>query len=192
VRIMGDAREELLFWMKYLAEKGLISGSEGNLSVRVGEGFFVSPTGKIKDVLSKRDLSYVSLSGEVVIGRPSSEWGLHLKVYLKNPCARAVVHTHPPFVLILDELGFEFREFSHPEAELLLKRLSLLPYFPPGSKSLWEFASNLCRNNCVVILRKHGVLTWGETLEEAVNYTLLLEKLCYLEYLKLKGGRKEK
>jgi ribulose-5-phosphate 4-epimerase/fuculose-1-phosphate aldolase len=34
-----------------------------------------------------------------------------------------------------------------------------------------------------VILSQHGLLAWGETLEEAVNYTLILEKLCHLEYL---------
>ncbi|MEZ0344779.1 MAG: class II aldolase/adducin family protein [Caldimicrobium sp.] len=185
---MRDLKEELLFWTKYLAEKGLISGSEGNLSVRVGEGFFITPSGKVKETLNKRDLSYITLKGEIISGNPSSEWGLHFKVYQKIPEAKAVVHAHPPFVLILDRLGFEFKDFSHPEARLILKELSILPYFPPGSKNLWEFASNLCRNNCVVILKKHGVLSWGKSLEEAVNYLLILEKLAYLEYLILKRG----
>jgi L-fuculose-phosphate aldolase len=85
-------------------------------------------------------------------------------------------------VLILERCGFDFKEFFHPEARLILKELSLLPYFPPGSKNLWEFASNLCRNNCVVILKRHGVVSWGKTLEEAVNYVLILEKLAYIEY----------
>lgn len=186
---MKDLKEELLFWTKYLSEKGLLSGSEGNLSVRAGEGFFITPSGRIKETLEKKDLSYITLEGEIISGRPSSEWGLHLKIYLKNPQAQAVVHVHSPFVLVLERLGFDFKEFTHPEARLLLKDLSLLPYFPPGSKSLWEFASNLCRNNCVVILKKHGVVSWGKTLEEAVNYLLILEKLAYLEYLVLKGGK---
>lgn len=186
---MRDLKEELLFWTRYLCEKGLMTGSEGNLSIRAGEGFFITPSGKIKETLEKRDLSYINLQGEIISGRPSSEWGLHLKIYQKVTCAKGVVHVHPPFVLILERLGFEFKEFSHPEAQLLLKDLSLLPYFPPGSKGLWEFASNLCRNNCVVILRKHGVVSWGKTLEEAVNYVLILEKLAYLEYLYLSGRR---
>ncbi|MGC9108845.1 MAG: class II aldolase/adducin family protein [Caldimicrobium sp.] len=179
---MKDLKEELLFWTKYLAKKGLLTGSEGNLSVRVGEGFFITPSGRIKETLEKKDLSYVTLEGEIISGRPSSEWGLHLKIYQKIPEAGAVVHAHPPFVLILERFGFDFREFFHPEARLILNELSLLPYFPPGSKNLWEFASNLCRNNCVVILKRHGVVSWGKTLEEAVNYVLILEKLAYIEY----------
>lgn len=186
---MKDLKKELLFWTKYLSEKGLLTGSEGNLSVRIGEGFFITPSGKIKETLEKRDLSYITLEGEVISGKPSSEWGLHFKIYQKIPEAGAVVHAHPPYVLILERFGFEFKEFFHPEARLILKNLSVLPYFPPGSKSLWEFASNLCRNNCVVILKKHGVVSWGKTLEEAVNYLLILEKLAYLEYLTLRGGK---
>lgn len=185
---MKKPQDELLFWTKYLSEKGLISGSEGNLSVRVEDGFFITPAGKIKETLSLRDLSYFNLDGECLRGCPSSEWGLHYKIYFKNPQAKAVVHTHPLYVLALEALGFNFKEFHHFEAKLLLKNLSMLPPFPAGSPKLWEFASNLCMNNRMVILCKHGLLTWGESLEEAVNYTLILEKLCHLEYLIRKGG----
>ncbi|MDM7202662.1 MAG: class II aldolase/adducin family protein [Thermodesulfobacteriaceae bacterium] len=185
---MKDLKEELIFWTHYLAKKGLISGSEGNLSIKIGSGFFITPSGKIKEIIQKRDLSYISFSKDTIIGNPSSEWGLHLEIYLKCKRAKAVVHCHPPFVLTLERLGFSFREFNHPEAQLL-KNLSILPYFPPGSYRLWEFASNLCRNNQIVILSKHGVITWGEQLEEAINLALLLEKLSYLEYLAKFGGK---
>ncbi|MFN3920818.1 MAG: class II aldolase/adducin family protein [Caldimicrobium sp.] len=184
---MKDLREELIFWTKYLAEKGLISGSEGNLSTKIGDGYFITPSGKIKETLKKKDISYVKLSGEILLGNPSSEWGLHHKIYQKCQEAKAIVHCHPPYVLTLERLGFKFKEFYHPEAHLI-KDFALLPYFPPGSKSLWEFASNLCRNNRLVILTKHGVVSWGKTLEEAVNLVLIFEKLAFLEYLALRGG----
>ncbi|BAU23614.1 hypothetical protein THC_1245 [Caldimicrobium thiodismutans] len=180
---MKNLQGELLFWTKYLSEKGLISGSEGNLSVRADEGFFITPSGKIKETLSPKDLSYINHKGECLWGCPSSEWGLHYKIYSKNLRAKAVVHTHPLYVLTLEALGFNFKEFYHFEAKLILKHLSMLPPFPAGSPKLWEFASNLCMNNRIVILCRHGLLTWGESLEEAVNYTLILEKLCHLEYL---------
>lgn len=186
---MRDPREDLIFWTKYLANKGLISGSEGNLSVKKGEGYFITPSGKIKETLGKREISYVSLSGDILLGNPSSEWGLHHKIYLKCKEAKAIVHCHPPYVLALERLGFNFKVFYHPEGNLI-RDLTLLPFFPPGSKTLWEFASNLCRNNRLVILTKHGVVSWGESLEEAVNLVLLLEKLAYLEYLAWRGGVK--
>lgn len=183
---MRDLREELLFWTKFLASKGLLAGSEGNLSVRTEEGFFITPSGRIKETLTKKDLAFINWKGETVIGVPSSEWGLHYKTYLKVPQANAIVHTHPPYVLLLDRGNFSFREFFHPEANLIMKKLSKAPYFPPGSVKLWDFASNLSVNNCLVILSRHGVLSWGRSLEEAVNLTLLLEKLCKMEYYALK------
>jgi L-fuculose-phosphate aldolase len=180
---MNKPQGELLFWTKYLSERGLISGSEGNLSIRFKDGFFVTPSGRVKETLSLRDLSYITFQGRCLSGCPSSEWGLHCKIYLKNPQAKAIVHTHPLYVLALERLGFNFKEFHHFEAKIILRELAFLPPFPAGSPKLWEFASNLCRGNRIVILSQHGLLAWGETLEEAVNYTLILEKLCHLEYL---------
>ncbi|MCS7150135.1 MAG: class II aldolase/adducin family protein [Caldimicrobium sp.] len=185
---MSELLEELLFWTKFLAEKNLIVGSEGNLSVQVDRGFFITPSGRIKETLTKKDLAFYSWDDGFVIGTPSSEWGLHAKVYQKNPEAKAVVHSHPPYVLVLEKLEFSFKEFAHPEALSLIDKIAKLPFFPPGSSKLWDFASNLCVNNSIVVLSKHGVLSWGRTLEEAVNLTLLLEKLCKLEYLAIRGG----
>ncbi len=184
---MKDPKSELIFWTRYLAKKGLISGQEGNLSIKRGEGFFITPTGKIKETLQKKDLCYVHLKGDFLIGNPSSEWGLHQKIYLKCKEAQAVIHCHPAYVLTLERMGFNFRDFYYPEASLVLNSLAILPYFPPGSQSLWEFASNLCVNNKLVLLSKHGVVSWGKTLEEAANLILLLEKLAFLEYLALRG-----
>ncbi len=184
-------QEELIFWTKYLAEKGLISGSEGNLSVRCKEGFFITPSGKIKETLALRDLAFISFEGKILIGNPSSEWGLHYKIYLKNPQAKAIVHTHPPYVLALERRGFNFREFYHFEGNFLQKILSILPPLSPGSEKMWEFASNLCRCNPLVILARHGVVAWSNTLEKAVNYVLILEKLCQLEYLAQEGGKEK-
>lgn len=179
-------KEKLCFFAKYLSEKGLISGSEGNLSIREKDGFWITPSGKIKELLNPNDLCFINWKGDFIIGKPSSEWGMHYKIYLKNSLAKAIVHTHPPFVLTLNFLGFDFKSFSHFEGEFFLRNLKVVPYFKPGSVELWEKVSESAVNSKIVILSKHGILTWGESLEEAVNLTLILEKLCKIEYLKLK------
>jgi len=177
---------ELCFFTKYLSEKGLISGSEGNVSVRDKEGFWITPSGKIKEILKPEDLSFVDWNGQFIKGKPSSEWGMHYRIYLSNSLAQAIVHTHPVFTLVLNYCGFDFKSFSHFEGEYLLRGIKVLPYLEPGSSELWEFASDLAKNSRVIILSNHGALTWGESLEEAVNLTLILEKLCKIEYLKMK------
>ncbi|MFN4196834.1 MAG: class II aldolase/adducin family protein [Caldimicrobium sp.] len=186
---MKDLKKELIFWAKYLSNKGLLTGSEGNLSFKIDIGFFITPTGKIKETLTPKDLSLITFNGEFLFGEPSSEWGLHQKIYLKCKDAKVIVHCHPPYVLAMEKLGFDFKNFYHPEATLIIPKFAVLPYFPPGSKSLWEFGSNLCINYKIILLSKHGVVARGETFEEAINLVLLLEKLAYLEYLVYKGGK---
>ncbi|WP_038056204.1 class II aldolase/adducin family protein [Thermodesulfobacterium hydrogeniphilum] len=185
-----EKKKELSFYTKYLAEKGLITGSEGNLSVRDKEGFWITPSGKIKEILEPKDLCFINWQGEFLKGKPSSEWGMHYKIYLKNPQAKAIVHAHPAYVLALDLCGFDFREFDLPEAKIFLKEIKVVPFFLPGSEELWEKASESALISKVIVLSQHGALTWGRNLEEAVNLLLILEKLCKIEYLRRLGGQR--
>lgn len=176
--------KELKFFVKYLSEKGLILGSEGNISVKDKNGFWITPSGKIKEILPLQDFCFIDWKGQVIKGNPSSEWGMHYKTYLKNSLVQAIVHTHPTYVLLLNFYGFDFKSFSHFEAKYLLGEIKILPYFEPGSVELWEHVSDSAKDSKVIILSNHGLLTWGESLEEAVNFSLILEKLCKIEYLK--------
>ncbi len=178
------AQKELCYFAKYLSEKGLITGSEGNLSVRDKEGFWITPSGRIKELLKPEELCFINWKGEFITGNPSSEWGMHYRIYLKNPSAKAIVHTHPLFVLALNFCGFDFKNFSHFEGKYLLGEIKVAPYLKPGSLELWEEVSELAKASRVIILSNHGAVSWGETLESAVNLTLILEKLCKIEYLK--------
>ncbi|PMP66519.1 MAG: class II aldolase [Thermodesulfobacterium geofontis] len=176
--------KELCFFAKYLSKKGLISGSEGNLSIREKEGLWITPSGKIKEILTPEDLCFINWEGNFITAQPSSEWGMHYKIYLKNPSANAIVHTHPLFTLVLDFCNFDFKKFSHFEGEILLGEIKVIPYLKPGSLELWESVSELAKDSKAIVLSKHGVVTWGKSLEEAVNLTLILEKMCKIEYLK--------
>jgi len=176
-------KEKLCYFTKYLAKKGLIEGSEGNLSVRDKYGFWITPSGVLKELIGVKELAFVSYNGEFLKGKPSSEWGMHLRIYKKNPEINAVVHTHSTYTILLSEIGFDFRKFTLKEAEFILKKIAVMPYFDPGSEALWEFASNLARNYKVIVLRGHGVVTTGKDLEEAVILNLVLEKLAKIEFL---------
>lgn len=177
----NSSLKELSFFTKYLAQKGLISGSEGNLSVKTERGFWITPAGKIKEILKPEDLVFVFWNKIFVNGFPSSEWGMHYQIYLKNLSVFAIVHTHPPYTLLLDAIGFDFKRFFLPEASLLLREVKKIPYLEPGSENLWECASEVAKTCKIILLSKHGLLTIGKTLEEAVNLTLILEKLSFLE-----------
>lgn len=180
----NSSLKELCFFTKYLAQKGLISGSEGNVSIRTEQGFWITPSGKIKEILEPKDLIFIFWDKKFTKEKPSIEWGLHYKIYLKNPSISAIVHTHPPYLLLLEATGFDFKNFFLPEALFLLKEIQKVPYLEPGSESLWEYASEVAKISKIILLSQHGLLTLGQNLEEAVNLTLVLEKLSFLEFLK--------
>jgi len=183
---LRNPRRLLAYYSAYLDKCGLITGSEGNLSIRDVYGFWITPSSVIKRLISPKDICFVSWDEKFVFGKPSSEWGMHLGIYKNIKDAEAVVHTHSTYALVLDKLGFDFDNFSLAEAELLLGKVGIVEFFPPGSKELWEAVVNSAKNSRVLLLRGHGVVTWAETIEKAANLALIFEKLCFVEYLALK------
>jgi len=179
---------EISFYAGYLAQKGLIVGSEGNLSLRDTYGLWITPSAKIKELLSPEEVCFVDWEGNFVKGKPSSEWGMHYFTYFEVKDAGAIVHAHPEFVILLAEAGFDFRKFFLKEAEILLKKVEVVDFFPPGSRELWQHVKEAARKTQVIVLKGHGAVTWGKDLEEAVNLMLVLEKLCKLEFTKIKRG----
>src|SRR3954453_6811693 len=92
-----------------LARKGLLIGTAGNVSVRVGEHVAVSATGVVLGEAEPEHITVVGMDGAVVAGElaPTSELELHLGIHQRHG-AGAVVHTHSPrataLSLVLDEL----------------------------------------------------------------------------------------
>ncbi|NEE27581.1 class II aldolase/adducin family protein, partial [Streptomyces sp. SID7982] len=77
------------------AADGLVVGTSGNVSARVGDLVLVTPSGVPYDRLGPDDAVGVDLEGDQVLGDlgPTSELPLHLAVY-RSTDAAAVVHTH--------------------------------------------------------------------------------------------------
>ena len=99
---MGEpqaAREELVQVCRRLYERGLIGGSDGNVSVRIAsDRLLVTPSGIAKVDLGPADLVEVSPDGARLAGtrRASSEIEVHLRIYRRRPDVMAVVHAILP------------------------------------------------------------------------------------------------
>ncbi len=78
---------------------GLNQGTAGNLSVRLEDGFLVTPSGVPYEALEPRHIVEVRFDGSQAPGQllPSSEWAIHRDVYVGRADARAVLHAHPMF-----------------------------------------------------------------------------------------------
>jgi len=174
-------------------ERGLFSGREGNISVRVGASeLLVTASGVCKGRLTAESICRVHLdTGRARPGeRPTSELPAHLAIYREQQKARAIVHTHPPHVLALDrrfEDPKEILNLSLYETDTYREKFGIVPALPPGGDKLGESVGKTAANRQALLMRKHGLICWGETLEEALCLSEELENMARIRWMLLTG-----
>lgn len=162
------------------AADGLVVGTSGNVSARVGGVVLVTPSGVPYERLGPGDAVGVDLEGRQVLGdmTPTSELPIHLAVY-NNSDAAAVVHTHAVHATAVSTLVDEV-PLVHYAAAMLGGPVRTAAYARYGTQ---ELAGNMLtalsgRTGC--LLRNHGTVTYGDTLDEAYDRTAQLEWMCRL------------
>ena len=162
-----------------LAAAGLVIGTAGNLSVRSGEHVVVTPTGCVLEDVSPDAMAVVAVEGDAVEGEPTSELGLHLGVYRDRDWVGAVVHTHSPMATavgcVLDELPA-----IHYAMLALGGSVRVAPYATFGSDELHRVVLEALDGRLAALMRNHGTLNCGPSLEAAVEGAELLEWACSL------------
>ncbi|MFN7957447.1 MAG: class II aldolase/adducin family protein [Holophagaceae bacterium] len=173
---------DLLDGCRRLHAGGLLAASDGNLSVRLPNGLIaMTPSGVPKAKVRREDLAHLTLDGEILSGRPSSERAMHLAIYRAVPEARAVVHAHPPtaiaWSLARPELG-ELPADGLPEVILAAGRIPIVPMAIPGTEAMGTNLLPFLPAHRLMILARHGGLCWGEHLDEAVGGLERLEQVA--------------
>ena len=169
----------------------LTFGSSGNISVKSGDGWLMSPTNVSLGALDPAKLSQLDTSGKHVAGdAPTKESFLHLAMYRERASAGAVVHlhsTHSVAVSCLD--GIDPEDVLPPITAYYVMRvgkLPLIPYFAPGDTDLGEAVGQLAAKHAAVLLANHGPVVSGSSLSAAVDAIEELEETARL-YLLLHG-----
>ncbi|MEE1809106.1 class II aldolase/adducin family protein [Streptomyces sp. BE133] len=162
------------------AADGLVVGTSGNVSVRVGGTVLVTPSGVPYDRLRPEDAVGVDLEGNRVLGElaPTSELPLHLAVY-RNSDAAAVVHTHAVHATAVSTLVPEVPPV-HYAAAMLGGPVRVAAYARYGTEELAENMLAALQGRTGCLLQNHGTVTYGATLDEAFDRTAQLEWLCRL------------
>ncbi|MFH8886496.1 class II aldolase/adducin family protein [Streptomyces californicus] len=162
------------------AADGLVVGTSGNVSARVGDLVLVTPSGVPYDRLGPEDAVGVDLAGRQVLGalKPTSELPLHLAVY-RSTGAAAVVHTHAVHATAVSTLVTEV-PVVHYAAALLGGPVRTAAYARYGTPELAEAMLEALRDRTGCLLANHGTVTYGDTLDQAYERTAQLEWLCRL------------
>lgn len=167
---------------------GLVVGTSGNVSARVGDVVVVTPTGVPYDRLRPQDAVAVDLEGRQVAGElaPTSELPLHLAVY-RATGARAIVHTHAPHATAVSTLVDVVPPVHYVTASLG-GAVRVAPYALYGTPELAEAALAALRDRTACLLANHGTLAYGTSLDQAYERTAQLEWLCRVWLLSSAAG----
>ncbi len=181
---MTTIERDIIYWGRCLYERKLITGWGGNISRRIGKNRFLitgrnSPLG----FLTPKDLVEINSEGVPVkkTQTPSSESPLHLAVY-KETEAMAVIHVHPPTIVVFSLANESFVPLSW-EERYILKEIPVVPQLTPTVKDPAKVVE-VIRNRSIVILKGHGTVARGKDLRDAFLLTDLLEGAIHCQFLK--------
>jgi ribulose-5-phosphate 4-epimerase/fuculose-1-phosphate aldolase len=195
-RIVGISKADFCRFCSTLYERHLVSGSGGNLSVRVGEKIFVTPSGcSLRDLEPERVVT-VNQRGELLDGaEPTKDLAMHLGIMGERPDIRVVCHVHGASIIaastllvpghdVLPPLTPGFVYFVHP--------LAMLAFLVPGSEALARATTEKFSNpECsALLLQNHGLVTVGRDFEEAFNVAEEVEEATRI-YVLTNGKARE-
>ena len=164
--------------------QGFCAGSDDNISARLDDDLIlITPSGVSKGSMRCDTMCVLRVAdGELIHGRsPSSERAVHLAVYRAREDVEAVIHSHAPKSTAWACTGEKLPDAIHPEAELLLGRIPMVPYVTPGTGLLARaVGEHLTTHTGAMLLGNHGTVTVGDSLESALSRLEMLEAYCRL------------
>ncbi|MGH7110614.1 MAG: 3-oxo-tetronate 4-phosphate decarboxylase [Stellaceae bacterium] len=189
----AGAREAICAIGASIFARGLTAGSSGNISLKLDDGWLMTPTNASLGRLDPARLSKLDGSGRLVSGEaPTKESFLHRVMYEERPETGAVVHLHSTHSVAVSCLaGIDPADVLPPITAyyvMRVGRLPLVPYFRPGDLALAEAVRGFASRHHAVLLANHGPVVAGASLDAAVNAVEELEETAKL-FLLLRGSK---
>ena len=181
-------RREICIAGRWLYDREFIVAAEGNLSVRLDNGYILAtPTCRNKGMLRPDDLVVTNIDGRQFSGarKVSSELDMHLSFYRMRPDVNAVCHAHPPTATGFAVAGRGLDRALLPEVIVGLGQIPLVQYATPGTPALSAALVPFVSDYNALLLANHGAVTCGpdlltaffhmETVEHSAKITLAAE-----------------
>lgn len=175
---------------RYLYDKGLVSGNSGNISFKFDKDdtklVAVTPSGLSLRFMVEKEILIVDMDGKIVYNSndriPTSELSMHLNIYKNREDVNAIIHTHSPFAT-----GFAFAgekiERNEGFGPITEKYIPFIEYKQPGSIELAEEVSMGLKNNDLIVLKNHGIVALGKTLDEASLLAEFIEEIAKTQFI---------
>lgn len=167
-----------------LANKMLVTATDGNLSIRLRDEILLTPTGRRKDLVAERDLVRIDFSGKVLEGkRATSEWRFHAGIYNMRADVGAICHAHPVYATALIPYIYNADISNLIDAEIRFKNVALVPKLSPGTLELAEHVQSAAQKADIILMASHGIITMAETISLACDQMEAIERYAKTLYL---------
>lgn len=188
-RTEAALREGIVAAMADLIALGLSQGTAGNVSVRCGDGFLVTPSGIPAERLRPEDIVPMSWDGHCNHPlAPSSEWRFHRDILAARPEFAAVVHAHPTYCTAFALCGRTIPAVHYMIAAAGGPTIRCAPYAPYGTQELSDAALAALEDRSGCLLANHGMISAGSNLAKALWLAVEMEALCHQYAVALQVG----
>ncbi|WP_285413949.1 aldolase [Variovorax sp. efr-133-TYG-130] len=192
-----QAREEICRTGRSLFDRGYVHATAGNISVRLDDGFLITPTDACLGFLDPARLARLDAQGRQTSGdRASKTIALHTRIYAAarkfDAHTACVIHTHSTHcvALTLNPTGDELLPALTPYFVMKVGHVPVIPYHRPGAAEAAEqVAQAIERMGAAgtpiraVMLSRLGPNVWHDTPAAAMSVLEELEETARLRML---------
>lgn len=174
------AKEQAVKMGRSMSVAGLVTGTWGNLSMRVPKNnhLIITPSGMLYSVLQVRDMVVLDMTGRVIDGdrKPSSEYLMHVAIYRDRPDVHAIMHTHSVYASAMAVARKSIPPILEDLAQLVGGAVPVAEYARAGTQDLANLVVRALGKCNAVLMANHGLVGVGRTLEEAMQVCQIVEK----------------
>lgn len=182
-------RTEIIESCRSMNRLGINKGTAGNISVRHGDGFLISPTGIPYDKLQPEHVVAMkwdaTFEGDVL---PSSEWRFHRDILQARPDLKSVVHTHSTHATSVSILGKAIPAIHYAIAAAGGSTIRCAPYEIFGSQELADQVVKALEGRRACLMAHHGVIAAHVSVARALALAVTVEELAHQYLLCLPFG----
>ncbi|MFW9999013.1 MAG: class II aldolase/adducin family protein [Candidatus Hodarchaeota archaeon] len=186
-------RIEVVKGAKAIFSKGLVEAGEGNVSVRYDkkEELFITPSFNQYESLKKDEIVHLNFEGTALsAGKlPSTEAKMHIAIYKSRPKVQAVIHTHSPYATMLSIVRKNIPLIMEEMFIFLGGSVDVSEFGEAHTIEIGEVALNALGIKNAALLANHGVIVCGKSLDQAIKFAELVEKLAKIYWGALQIGK---
>lgn len=171
-------RSEIVATCRAMDAKGINQGTAGNLSVRHGDSFLITPSSMPYDVMQPEDIVEMGWDGTYVGRRPSSEWRFHRDILKARVDVNVVLHCHSPYATSIACHHRTIPAFHYMVGVMGGTTLRCARYATFGTQALSDAALEALENRKACLLGQHGQISLGKTLQDALWMAIEVETLA--------------